>query len=146
MRTRLPFALVALGLLLALPAHALKVKEAVTPQSMREQGFTFSATRKEDGMLSVRITRDPAKARWTGRSAHLEVRGESGILAKCEPVGETKNKLVTYRFDLSPESFRHSFFTVAEIQTGPSNEILIGGGTYYEFRLADFGSVAKLDQ
>lgn len=142
MKRRALLALAAVGLLASLPAQALKLEQEVTPRNIQELGFTLTANRKEDGMLAVRVTRDPAKAQWTGRYAILEVRGETGVLAKCELVGELtgekEKKLVTYHFDLSPESFQQSHLRVAEVQTGPGGEQLIGGGTFYEFRLAEF--------
>ncbi len=142
--------LIACAALLACagPANAVKVLSEVNPKNAASEGFAVTTVRDDRGMLDFRVTREVAKARWQGRSANLEVRGAKGLIARCgvEPLARNgRDGTVTYRFQLAPEQAMHSKLTVAELQTDPANpdgRQLIGGGTYYEFRLADWAEPA----
>lgn len=122
----------------ALPAAALKVLVRLSPQNAAGEGFTVSARREAEGAVEFRVTRDPAKARWQGRTAQLEVRGSAGRLVRCRLEPERTNGLLTYTFDIAESHVPGSRLTVMEVQTGPGAEKFIGGGTYYEINLADF--------
>jgi hypothetical protein len=145
MKTRLLLACAPLLLLAALPTLAEKLLAQVTPGTAAGEGFTVRQARRDNGMVEFRITRDVTKATWPGRHAYLEVRGESGLIAECSVEPDRRKDLITYRFSIAPQNIRYSHFTVTEVQTDPNNAEgpeLIGGGTYYEFRLADFAETA----
>ncbi len=124
-------------LLACIPARAVKLEVRMSPQTLAGSGFKLSA-REEDGTIRFQLMRDLSKAEWPGRSAYLLVGGEGGTIARCEVAGEKQGNNLVYRFNIAPENARHSHLTYTEIQTGPGEEKLIGGGTYFEFNLADY--------
>jgi hypothetical protein len=139
----------ALGLIAALTlavctqAYALKRLMRVSPANAPQVGFTVTTKERDDGTLRFTVTRDLAKATWPGRDATLEVRGENGPLVTCrlDPERDRHRNTVTYSFDLARDRIAASTLTVAEIQTAggrEDGEKLVGGGSIYEFRLADF--------
>jgi hypothetical protein len=141
-------ALLAFLFLAPTNARALKESARMTPDALEPSGFSMTAENQKDGTVEFTLTRDLSEARSFGpdsallvrRSATLNVHGRSGLLAKCniEPVGQKDT--IVYRFVIARDCVPDSHFTLAEIddykdQTG---ERLIGGGTFYEFRLALF--------
>ena len=135
MTPRLVITAALLGTLAALPVRADTLIAQVTPDGLAELGFTFGGTARDDGLIAVRITRDPAKGEGNYRTATLEIQGERAIVARCGIEGKREGKQIIYRFEIAPESFRRSRFMVWEGPTGPK---VLGGGAVFEFRLADF--------
>lgn len=130
--------LLTAGLLLAcVPAGAVKLEMRMSPQTLAGNGFKLTA-REEDGTVRFQLTRDLSKTQWPGRSAYLTIGGEAGTIARCEVAGEKQGNNLVYRFSIAPENARRSRLTYTEVQTGPGEEKLIGGGTYFEFNLADY--------
>ncbi|HLJ53750.1 MAG TPA: hypothetical protein VKT77_01860 [Chthonomonadaceae bacterium] len=138
-----PFLLLSGLLTLGVAARAEKVGVQVTPASATAAGFAVTVAPREGGTLRFTIVRDATKADWPARDAWLDVRGGGTLLATC-PLKEsrpTKPKLVAYSFDMSREAAEGSALTVTEVQTAdgkPDGEKILGGGTFYHFRLADF--------
>jgi hypothetical protein len=148
MNTRAVLASAAL-LLACLPAFAEKEAVQVTPRGLEGYGFTLSTSKRENGTVEFRITRDLAKARWQGRSAYLTVQGEVGPIVECELAADKRKNTLHYRFNIAPQQVRSSRFTLWEVQadpTRPDEEKIIGGGTIYEFRLADFMASSERSQ
>ena len=133
------YPLIAAGVLLAsLPVCAEKLLVRMGPQSLASEGFKIS-TKQDDGVVRFQLTRDLSKARWQGRSAGLTIASEGGTIARCDVEGEKTGNVVTYRFSIAPQYVRTSHLTYSEVQTDPSSELkIIGGGTIYEFNLADY--------
>jgi hypothetical protein len=140
----------ALGIVSALafasPALAVKEQFDVTPQSIPHvEGMTIETTVRDDGTIDFTVTRDPSKARWQSRDGLLEIADAQGDAVECYVQGETKKGgQVEYWFAVAPRHLENATFTLIEVQTdpnaGPDDEQLIGGGTYYRFRLSDFAS------
>jgi hypothetical protein len=131
------------SLLLCGQALAVKISAQVSPKSAASQGFTVTTAAREDGTVRFTVVRDLSKARWHGRDATLEVRGDAGLQLRCrlEPEKSRRKNTVTYWFDLTRERIPQSTLTIAETQTADNDAEsvkLIGGGTYYEFLLAEF--------
>lgn len=136
--TRYPLLIAAGVLVTSLPACAEKLLVRMGPQSLAHEGFKIS-TKQEDGLVRFQLTRDLSKTRWQGHSAGLTISGESGIIARCAVEGEKLENVLTYRFSIAPQYVRHSRLTYSDIQTDPRSKLpLIGGGTIYEFNLADY--------
>jgi hypothetical protein len=143
----------ALGIVSALafasPALAVKEQFDVTPESIRHvEGMTIEAVQRDDGTIGFTVTRDPSKAHWQGRDALLEIADAQGDAVECYVQGKTKKGgLIEYWFAVAPRHVENATFTLIEVQTdpnaGPDDELLIGGGTYYRFRLVDFAEQAK---
>lgn len=148
MKLRAALGATAFSLALGVPAWAVKVREQVSPRTAAGQGFAVTTAAREDGTVRFTVVRDLSKARWHERDATLEVRGQTGPLLRCrlEPEKSRRKNTVTYRFDLSRDRIPHASLTVAEIQTSGDDEDgvkLIGGGTYYEFLLAEFVNAGR---
>ena len=150
---RIRFALVGTALvtlLLAAPreACALKLSQEMTPDGLQESGFSMTTQIQADGTVEFRLIRDLSKARsfdassdlQVTRSATLKVFGKSGLLATCEVEPNRQKTTVTYRFAIARDCVPDSRFTLAESDDykDQTREHLIGGGTFYEFRLALF--------
>jgi len=124
-------------------AWAEKIQCNVVPSNAAAAGFAVSVKPRENGMLRFTIVRDLAKAQWHGRDATLQVRDSGKLVVTC-PVSvprERGGKSITFWFDLSQDRADESHLTVTEIETAEGKEDgekLLGGGTYYEFKLADF--------
>lgn len=130
-----------LGTLAVVPACAMSGGKPVKPSDLAGLGFTLGVgTVWDDGLVSVRITGDPAKVK--PRYAVLVIRGEAGTIAQCRVVGMRDGKLNIYRFEITPENLRHSYFYVTGLR--PNEIASLGGGTSYEFHLADFIDATKL--
>jgi len=136
-------------LLLSSEALALKKLVHVTPKNQESHGFSVASDPRDNGAVQIVITRDLSKARSFGpdsdlevrRSATLKVSGDSGLIVQCQVDAAKKKQTVVYRFTIARDRIPHSFFTVAEIddyKETEGREHLLGGGTYFEFRLADF--------
>lgn len=143
MRLRTGTVTTALAILLCTQARALKVLERITPQNAERAGFAVTVKPREDGTVRFTVTREIAKARWPGRDATLEVRGEGGPLVTCPVAGhrDRAKNAISYWFDLAKDRIPNAVLTVTEVQTAGNKEDgekLVGGGTYYELRLADF--------
>jgi hypothetical protein len=137
------FAAGLLSTAVAIPGYALKMLAVVTPANVADQGFSFQARQRESGAIAVRITRDTTRAQWQKRTTVLEVPAEGRAPSEREVKGKRDGKQVVYRFELSPEKFQQAQFRVMEVQTGPKGEAVIGGGTFFEFRLADFVGLVR---
>jgi len=136
-------------LLLSGEALALKELARVTPKNQESHGFSVATDQRKDGAVQFVITRDLSKARSFGPDSDLEVRrsstlkvsGDSGLIVECQ-VDAAKNKeTVVYRFTIARDQIARSYFTVAEIddyKNTEGREHYLGGGTFYEFHLADF--------
>ena len=131
--------LIVAGVLLAsLPAYAVKLLVRMGPQDLASEGFKIS-TKTQDGIVRFQLSRDLSKAQWEDRSAELTIAGEGGTIARCAVEGEKLGNVMTYHFSIAPQYVRHSQLTYREIQTDPNSSVkLIGGGTIYEFNLADY--------
>jgi len=128
-------------LLAALPAFAEKLFVQVPPKGLPDEGLTVTTSRQTDGTVEFRVSRDVTRARWQGRYAHLDVRGDAGPLVKCQVEPDRRRNTLTYRFTVAAQHLAASRFTLSEVQTdgrGPDAIQLVGGGTIYEFRLVDF--------
>jgi hypothetical protein len=138
MKTRTLLASAALVLLAALPALALKLLVHLTPRNLAAQGFAVRANKQENGTIEFRVTRDLSKSHWPGRSAMLEIRGTgtSTVRRLLEP--EKRDNTLTYRFEIAPADAARATLTISEVQTDRYGNKLVGGGTIYEFRLADY--------
>lgn len=108
-----------------------------------------------DGTVEFTLSRDLSKARSFApdsdlqitRSATLEVLGKPGLLAKCEVQPNKQQNTITYHFVIARDCVPDSHFQIAEIEDykDPTREHLIGGGTFYEFRLALFAAHPSRD-
>jgi hypothetical protein len=146
----LSFAAALLGLLFlaSTEAYALKLMHEVTPDNLQPLGFSLKAENVEDGMIRFTLTRDLSKARSfpadsdlrVRRSGTLAVFGEAGLLTQCEVEPRSKNQIITYRFSIARNCVAASRFTLAEIDDYKDEleEGLIGGGTFFEFRVGQF--------
>ena len=130
-------------------ARALKLLARMTPENLLAAGFAVTIDRQQDGTLALTISRDLTKAPsyppdselTVSRSAYLEVSGPSGLRFKGGLAPSQNKNLVVYHFVLAGDSLSSSTFTLSEIDDYKDTERrahLIGGGTIYEFRLADF--------
>jgi hypothetical protein len=124
----------------ATAAWALKVEVQMTPRNLRSEGFKIKADRDGDEVKFV-VERDLKKSTWAGRSGHLSLPADGGKSKDTRIMPEEKDGIQTYRFTVPKGQMPAAIFTVTEIQTvgnKPDGEALIGGGTYYRFRLADY--------
>lgn len=136
-------------LLLSGEALALKEHVRVTPKNQESHGFSVATGQRKDGAVQFVITRDLSKARSFApdsglevrRSATLKVSGDSGLIVECQVEADKKKETVVYRFTIARDRIAHAHFTVAEIddyKNTEGREHYLGGGTFYEFHLADF--------
>lgn len=144
-----PVAVLAV-LLLFSPAGALAAKllSEMTPDNLQRSGFTMQVENRKDGTVAFTFSRDLAKARSfepgsdlrLRRSATLKVMGKTGLLAECAVEPTEKNDTLTYRFALARDCVADSRFTLAEVEDYKEGvgEGYLGGGTFFEFRLALF--------
>ena len=129
-------------------ARAAKLLSEMTPDNLQRSGFSMRAENRKDGTVAFTLSRDLAKARSfepgsdlrLRRSATLKVMGKSSLLAECAVEPTEKNDTLTYRFVLARDCVADSHFTLAEIEDYKETvgEGYLGGGTYFEFRLALF--------
>jgi hypothetical protein len=138
MSARTLLASAALLLLASVPGLAEKLLAHMTPGNLASNGFAIRSTRQENGIVQFHVSRDLSKAQWPGRSAVLEVRDDEGPIVRCPLEPEKRNNTVTYRFDVAQSHLSRSFLTVSEVQTNANGEPVLGGGTIYEFYLADY--------
>ena len=145
-----------LGLLGLAPttASAAKMLATVTPESLQAHGFSLRTEKQKDGTVQFILTRDLSKAKsfpadsglQVARSATLRVVAQAGFCAECGVAPGTRNQpnTITYRFTLARDCLAHSRFTVVEDDDyrDQTQELLIGGGTHYEFDLALFAPPA----
>jgi hypothetical protein len=100
-------------------------------------------------MIQFTITRDLSKARSHAPDSNLEIRrsstlkvySDSGRIAEFHVDAVKKRQTVSFQFVIARDRIAKSSFTVAEIDDYKNNERsehLLGGGTHFEFRLADF--------
>ena len=139
----------AVLLLVTGEAFAVKQRIQVTPTHLQITGFSVASQRLKGELLEFKITRDLSKAPSYGpesdlevrRDATLDVRSGTASVVECQLAPNTQKKTLTYRFVIARDFVPHSLFTLAEIddyKNTDGREHLIGGGTIYEFRLADF--------
>lgn len=144
------FAITLLAFLFLAPreAHATKLLAEMTPDNLQHAGFTMKAEDQKDGTIAFTLTRDTSKARTLEpssglqlrRSAALSVSSKSGLIASCRVEPSEKSETVTYRFVVAATCVPDSRFTLSEVDDYKEvgQEGLIGGGTIFEFRLANF--------
>ena len=140
------------ALLLFSPAEALALKllSEMTPENLQGSGFSMQVENRKDGTVAFTLARDLAKARSfepgsdlrLQRSATLKVMGKSGLLAECAVEPNERNNTLTYRFVIARDHVADSQFTLAEIDDYREEKGvgLLGGGTFFEFRLALFAA------
>jgi hypothetical protein len=128
---------------------ALKQVVQVGPKSQQVTGFSVVAQKRKDGGVRFTITRDLCKAPSFPAGSNLEIRrsgelkvyGDSGLMVECNVAADNENEKAIYGFVIERDLVTGSHFTVAEIDDYKNNEgreRLLGGGTFYEFHLADF--------
>jgi hypothetical protein len=146
-----PYAVLFLALL-ASEVLAAKTETRMSPKTLEPLGFVLTTKTRDNGSILVTITRDKTKAHWPSRDGVLEIyaqqRGEIPIVwCRLEPTRsrglsrEQKKDLVGYEFIVSPKHLDDTWFTVGEVQTADGEEdgeLVIGGGDYYRFKIADF--------
>lgn len=136
-------------LLLSGEALALKEHVRVTPKNQKGRGFSVATDQRKDGAVQIVITRDLSKARSFGpdsdlevrRSSTLEVSSDSALIVACPVAAERQREAIVYRFTIARDRIAHSHFIVAEIddyKDTEGREHYLGGGTFYQFHLADF--------
>ena len=121
-------------------AWALKMEVNLMPRSLTANGFKIKAHRDDDNVNFV-IERDLKKSIWPGRSGHLSLPGDDGKSKNKRFKPTEKDGIQTYRFTVPADLVSVATFPVTEVQTAandPDGEELVGGGTYYRFRLADY--------
>lgn len=137
-------------LVLSAPVFALTVMEKVTPKWTKESGITVETTKRNDGTIGFTVTRYLDKARsypaeselTTRRLAHLELRNPAGVLMTTIVAGEEHKGTMVYWFALSREAISSTRFSLSEFMAykDPEREPLLGGGTMFEFDLAEFAA------
>ena len=139
-------------LVLAVASESLALKEfiRVTPANEGSHGFVVECTKRADGALQFTITRDLAKARsfppnsdlTVRRRSTLKVSSDTGLVLECQIHASDKKESVVYSFAIGQSQIAHSDLTFAEIEDYKDQERprYFGGGTIYEFHLADFQS------
>lgn len=140
---RLLALIVGVSLAIASPALGVKEQFDVTPESIeRVEGLEIHAVQRDDGTIGFHVHCDPSKARWQGRDGLLEISDGQGAAVECYVQGEKKGDKIEFWFAVAPRHVENATFTLTEVQTdpnaGPDEPQLIGGGTYYRFRLSDF--------
>lgn len=133
-------------------AHAVKQMVSVRPANAQANGFKVSAQPRDDNLIRFNVARDLTKARkheagsglTIDRTAVLTVYGEGGPIVRCrlEPLPQDK-PVLSYEFDIAKEFADSAFLTVSEIDdyADPAKRgRLIGGGTYFEFKLSGFAA------
>lgn len=135
MNRRILIASALIGTVAALPALAMSGGKPVKPSEAAALGFTVEpGSVWEDNLVSVRITGDPAKVKPT--YAVLVIGGEAGTVAQCRVTPIREGKRNVYRFEITPENLRHSYFYITGLR--PNEFASLGGGTSYEFQLSKF--------
>jgi hypothetical protein len=129
-------------------AYALKIEQKMTLAGLHDSGFEIKTQNRKEGTVEFTLTRDLLKAKTFQADSDLQIRrvatikvfGKSGLLAQCDIEPNTQKNTVTYRFTMARECVDDSRFTLAEIDDykDQTREHLLGGGTFYEFRLALF--------
>lgn len=148
--------LISAALLLVSETATLAVKQAVQvikPEFAHELGFSTNVKRNESGELEFKVIRDLSKARsvppdselMIRRSATLKVFNSTGLVVSCDLEPTKDGQTQIYRFTVAREYVPLSYLTIAEIDDykDASREHLIGGGTFYRIRLADFTEPAQ---
>lgn len=139
-------------LLLSASTQAEKLEARVSPKNQQSMGFSLTVEPRTGDMMRITVTRDLSKARTFDANSDLELRrssmlrvyGDSGLIVECPVTSEQKKNTVVYWFSVTKAQLANTHFTVMEIDDYKATELrehLIGGGTYFEFNLADF--VAK---
>jgi hypothetical protein len=124
-------------------ARAEKIECRLGPSNAAAEGFAVTVKPRDDGLFRFTIVRDITKAQWHGRDATLKLRQSGRLIATCPLNADKKtgDHKVTYWFDIAQDRAAESHLTITEIQTAQGKEDgekVLGGGTYYEFNLADF--------
>jgi hypothetical protein len=112
------------------------------------EGLAIYAVQRDDGMIGFHVYRDPSKAEWQGRSASLEISDGQGAAVACQVQGAKQGDKIEFVVAVAPRLIEGAVFTLIEVQTDPNagenEEKLIGGGTYYRFRLSDFDDQVEI--
>jgi hypothetical protein len=98
-----------------------------------------TATR-EDGRIRFSVLRDPAKARFQGRDARIEVRGPGTMSVDATLQGSKDKNGLLYEITLSPDAAAHTLFVLSEemeASPGRANEVPVGG-IFYRILVRDF--------
>ena len=133
------------------PAFALKAFSKVTPKWTKESGITVQTEKRDDGSISFTVTRYldekpkyPADSDFmVKRTAFLKIGTPYGDMARTNVAAEEKKGTLVYWFSLSRVAVPHSTFTLSEYddyKDTEKREHLIGGGSIYEFDLAEFAA------
>jgi hypothetical protein len=128
-------------LLAAVPAAAAKIEIQMTPKALDFHGFSLKQKRVDDGYVTFELVRDMAKSQWPAHTLYLKVSSEAGRVMQCALEAEKRKNTLRYWFKIAPEHVRHSSLSYWEVQTADGTtegEKVIGGGTIYDFRLAEF--------
>ncbi len=141
------------GLCIAGSAYAVKASIEVKPEFAAESGFDVTAKSGEDGVVTFTVLRDPGKVKEnapesgivTDQFATLSVFGDMGFVVECVLTPTHANRdgedRLMYSFKIDRAYVQHSSLTIAEVDDFSDvegREHLIGGGTFFEFRLSDF--------
>jgi hypothetical protein len=137
--------LMAIALLGAAPAHALKLEKHLTRANARREGFTIRATPRDKGAVEFEVKRDTTRGTFLGYNASLSTIAEPGkrVQRKIEPEKQEKeSKVLTWRFTLPREQLSGAVLTVTEMQTvrGLPDLPLVGGGTCFDIVLTEFAA------
>jgi hypothetical protein len=138
-------------LLLSASAQAEKLEARVSPKNQQSMGFSLSVEPRTGDMVGITVTRDLSKARTFDANSDLELRrssilrvyGDSGLMVECPVTSDQRKNTVVYWFSVAKAQLANTHFTVMEIDDYKATELrehLIGGGTYFEFNLADFAA------
>jgi hypothetical protein len=138
----------AVMLFLCIGALAQKRLVNLGPGNLAQEGFAVATSKRDDGTLDVTITRDVTKARSFDaaselqlvRSATLVVTGPAGTIVRCDLEAQAAAGSVSYECRLAPNYLSQSWITIAEIddyKNRGDRERLLGGGTFFEIKLAD---------
>jgi hypothetical protein len=121
-------------------AWALKMEVQMTPRNLASEGFKVKTEREGEDVKFV-IERDLRKSTWPGRSGSLSLPGEDGKPKNSRIKPSEKDGIQAYQFSVPAKAVGSATFTIMELRTAANNPNgleLVGGGTYYRFRLADY--------
>ena len=121
-------------------ALALKESVPVTPESIKSiAGLSVQTALREDGRIRFSVLRDPAKARFQGRDARIEVSGPGTMSIDATLHGSKDKNGLLYEITLSSEAAAHTLFVLSEVETSPGRaNVVLGGGIFYSILARDF--------
>jgi hypothetical protein len=141
-------AFAALVVLASSTARAVKLELQMTPDNLQQTGFSMKVENRKDGTVAFTLSRDLSRAPSPGpdsdlqlrRSATLGVSNKSGTVVECDLAPQKKGEALIYEFVIAENCVSASNLSFKEIDDykDEGRGHLLGGGTYYEFRLASF--------